>query len=77
MKMDRELRPEERYEIDISWSDEDDVFVALIPYMPYAGGHRETMEEALAMAKEAIKSYIEVAQQTGKPIPEPKTRQAV
>lgn len=40
--MARELPPEERYEIDLSWSDEDDAFVALIPDipdMPYAGGH--------------------------------------
>jgi predicted RNase H-like HicB family nuclease len=73
--MARELPPEERYEIDISWSDEDDAFVALIPDMPYAGGHGETMEEALAMAKEAIRSYVEIAQETGEPIPQPKSRQ--
>ncbi len=73
--MARELPPEERCELYISWSDEDDAFVALIPDMPFAGGHGETMEEALAMAKEAIKSYIEVARETGKPIPEPKSRQ--
>lgn len=73
--MARELPPEERYEIDISWSDEDDAFVAVIPDMPYAGGHGETTTEALAMAKEAIRSYVENARETGEPIPQPKSRQ--
>ena len=66
-----ELPLEDRYEIDIAWSDEDGAFVARIPQMPYAGAHGDTHEEALAEAKEAIRLYIETARELGKPIPEP------
>lgn len=74
MKMPGASPPEERYEIRVSWSDEDDAFVALIPDMPYAGGHGRTVAEASAMAREAIKSYIEVAREAGTPLPNPTRR---
>ncbi len=63
---------EDRYEIKIAWSDADEAFVALITELPYAGGHGDTHEEALASAKGAIRAYVQVAQEFGKPIPEPK-----
>ena len=67
----RQLPLEDRYEIDIAYSVEDDAFVARIPDLPFAGGHGDTQEEALAMAKAAIRAYIETARETGKQIPEP------
>lgn len=67
----RQLPLEDCYEIDIAYSEEDGAFVARIPDMPFAGGHGDTQEEALAMAKAAIRAYIETARETGKPIPEP------
>jgi predicted RNase H-like HicB family nuclease len=67
----QELPLESRYEIDIAWSDEDEAFVARIPELPFAGAHGDTLEEALAMAKSAIRAYLEVAEELGKPIPEP------
>lgn len=67
----RQLPLEDRYEIDIAYSVEDDTFVARIPDLPFTGGHGDTQEEALAMAKAAIRAYIETARETGKPIPEP------
>src|SRR5215207_11397985 len=69
--MIQELPVESRYEIDIAWSGEDKVFVARIPELPFAGGHGDSVEEALAMAKSAIRAYVEVAEELGKPIPEP------
>lgn len=68
---------EERYEIRLVWSDEDEVFVALFPDFPFVGAHGDTPEEALAEAKAAIRGAIEVAREKGKPIPQPKFRQAV
>ena len=67
----RKLPLEDRYKVDIAYSAEDDAFVALIPDLPFTGGHGDTQEEALAMAKAAIRAYIETAKETGKPIPEP------
>jgi len=66
-----ELALEDRYEIDIVWSDEDDVFVARIPQLPFTGAHGDTHEAALAEAKEAIKLYLATARELGKPIPDP------
>ncbi len=62
---------EDRYEIDIAWSDEDGAFVARIPELPFVGAHGDTHEEALAQAKEAIRLYVDTARELGKPIPEP------
>lgn len=67
----QQLPIEDRYEINVDYSEEDGAFVALVPAMPFVGGHGDTSEEALAMAKSAIRTYIETAQELGKPIPEP------
>lgn len=66
-----DLLLEDRYEIDIAWSDEDDAFIARIPDMPYSGAHGDTHEEALAEAKVVIRLYLETARELGKPIPVP------
>ena len=62
---------EDRYEITIAWSDADEAFVARITELPFAGAHGDTHEEALANARSAIRSYVEVARELGKPVPEP------
>lgn len=65
-----------KYEIDIFWSDEDDAYIAVVPDLPYCSAWGETYEEALAQVKVAIKGHLNVAEQYGDPIPEPKARQA-
>jgi predicted RNase H-like HicB family nuclease len=58
-----------KYEIVIWWSKEDEVYV---PELPGCMTHGDTYEEAVEMAKDAMTGWIEVAQETGHDIPEPK-----
>jgi predicted RNase H-like HicB family nuclease len=65
------LKLEEKYEIDIGYSEEDGCFVARIPQLPFTGAHGGSFEEALAGARDAIEVTVEVARELGKPLPEP------
>ena len=65
-----------RYEVVISWSEEDEVFVAEVPELAGCLAHGATPEAALAEAQNAIALWLEVARELGESIPEPKGRQA-
>ena len=64
----------QKYEIIIYWSAEDQVFVAEVPELSGCMAHGDTQEAALANAKEAMRLWIETAQEFGDPVPEPKGR---
>jgi len=61
----------DRYEIRISWSEEDGAFVADVPELPGCSAHGGTQEDALANAKAAVRLWLETAEEFGDPIPEP------
>ncbi|HKV84348.1 MAG TPA: type II toxin-antitoxin system HicB family antitoxin [Ktedonobacterales bacterium] len=67
----------ERYSIVIEWSDEDQTYVVILPewadqyLMPVGDG--DTYEEALASARDALETFIQLAREDGKPLPEPRT----
>lgn len=63
-----------KYEIILYWSEEDQLFLAEVPELPGCKTHGHTYEEALAMAQDAMQGWIEVARESGRPIPEPKGR---
>jgi len=65
-----------RYEIIISWSDEDNVFVAEVPELPGCMADGKTYYEALSNAERIIQEWIEAARELGRPIPQPKGRLA-
>ena len=65
---------ENRYEIIIFWSDEDVAFVADVPELPGCMAHGSSHAEALANAEEAIQLWVEMANELGRPIPQPKGR---
>jgi predicted RNase H-like HicB family nuclease len=50
--------------------DEDGGYVAACPSLPGVVTEGETVEEALAMAKDAIAGYLESLRKDGLPIPE-------
>ena len=56
----------------IFWSREDNVFVAFAPELAGCMAHGETREEALQNVQEAMRHWIDVAGETGKPVPQPK-----
>lgn len=63
-----------RYEIILYWSKEDGAFVAEVPELPGCMAHGDTQDQALHNIQEAMTGWIEVAQELGRPIPEPRGR---
>lgn len=63
-----------RCQILLRWSDEDSAFIAEVPELPGCMAHGESQDEALHHAQEAIAAWVEVAQEIGRPIPEPRGR---
>ena len=61
-----------KYGIVISWSTEDEAFVAQAPELPGCMAHGDSQQEALTEIEQAIHLWIETAQEFGDPIPEPK-----
>jgi predicted RNase H-like HicB family nuclease len=66
---------EDRFEIDIFWSDDDDTYIAVVPDIPSCTAWGDTYEVALREIRTAIQGNIEVAREFGHPIPQPKLRQ--
>ncbi len=65
---------EDRFEIDIFWSDEDDAYIAVVPDIPYCTAWGESYEEALVQVRVAIRANIETAREFGHPIPQSRVR---
>jgi predicted RNase H-like HicB family nuclease len=63
-----------RYEVIIYWSDEDQVFVAAAPELAGCMADGASYQEALANIETVIQEWIEVAQELGRAISEPKGR---
>ena len=61
-----------KYEIIIYWHAEDKVFVAEVPELHGCMAHGSTQEDALASCQEAIKLWIDTAEEFDDPIPNPK-----
>ena len=63
-----------RYEIILYWSAEDAAFIAEVPELPSCMAHGESQDDALRHVQDAMAAWIEVAQEIGRPIPEPRGR---
>nr|WP_029625198.1 type II toxin-antitoxin system HicB family antitoxin [Sphingomonas sp. PAMC 26605] len=61
-----------RYHIDLFWYDPDGCWIANIPDLQTCSAHGDTPEEALAEVRVAMEEWLEVAQDMGLPIPEPR-----
>jgi predicted RNase H-like HicB family nuclease len=66
-----------KYEVIIYWSEEDEAFVAEVPELPGCAAHGPTQEVALASAQEAIRLWVDTANEFGDPVPEPKGRRLI
>jgi predicted RNase H-like HicB family nuclease len=66
-----------RYELVVSWSVEDSLFIVEVPELPGCSAHGRTPTEAVAHAQDAIALWIDVAKAAGRPIPEPKDRRSL
>lgn len=65
------------YHINIFYSAEDEQYIADIPDLKYCSASGATPEEALHEVLEAKALWLEVAQEKGLPIPEPRYRPAI
>jgi len=65
------------YHINIFYSNQDEGYIADIPDLKYCSAFGETPELALQEVQIAKTAWLEAAQATGKPIPEPKYRPAI
>ena len=68
------MKPEYRYEVIIYWSDEDQAFVAEVPELPGCAADGATYAEAIGNVEVIIREWIQIAQELGRPVPEPKGR---
>jgi predicted RNase H-like HicB family nuclease len=64
------------YPIEVHWSDEDEVWVADVPDLPFCTAHGPTPHEAVAEVEVAAEAWLEAARATGRPVPQPSTRAA-
>jgi predicted RNase H-like HicB family nuclease len=62
------------FPIDVSWSEEDAVWIADVPDLPHCTAHGATPHEAVAEVELAVEAWLEAAVATGRPIPKPSTR---
>jgi len=60
------------YSMYIQWSKEDNAYIVTVPELPGCQTHGETYEEAEQQGKDAIASWIIVAEELGRPIPPPR-----
>ena len=60
------------YSMNIQWDSEDRIFVVTVPELPGCMTHGKTYEEAVRQGMDAIESWLQVARELGRTIPEPK-----
>lgn len=68
------MATDNKYEIIIYWSKDDQAFIAEVPELPGAAADGATYDEALANVQVIIEEWLETARELGRPIPEPKGR---
>ena len=61
-----------KYEIIIYWSATDNVFVAEMPELKGCIAHGDTQDEALREINAVAKEWLQLAQEKGWQVPEPK-----
>jgi predicted RNase H-like HicB family nuclease len=66
-----------RYPIIVSWSDEDQVWVADAPDLKSCSAFGDTAEQAVAELEMAVSAWLESARQAGHALPQPSTAVAL
>jgi len=66
-----------RYDINVFWSADDDCWIADVPDLKYCSAHGSDPVEAMTEVEVAIGLWLEVAEEKGIAIPEPRYRPAI
>ncbi len=61
-----------KYELIIYWSEVDDCFIVEVPELSGCMADGKTYQEAVSNAEVIIKEWLEIAQELGRDIPQPK-----
>lgn len=61
-----------KYEIILSWSEEDRAYIAEVPELPGCTADGPSYRQALNNVEVVIREWIETAKELKRPIPEPK-----
>lgn len=62
------------YPIEVFWSEDDQSWIADVPDLPFCSAHGPTPHEAVAEVEVAAQAWLEVARETGRPVPQPSPR---
>jgi predicted RNase H-like HicB family nuclease len=60
-----------RYRVVISWSDEDDAFIAEVPELPGCAADGRTYQEAVANVEIVMREWLKTARDLKRQIPVP------
>ena len=60
-----------RYNIEVSWSADDQIWIADVPDLTFCTAHGLTPHEAVEEVEEAMAAWLEAARATGRVIPDP------
>lgn len=60
-----------RYQIEVSWSDEDQVWVADVPGLPFCSAHGRTPHQAVEEVELAVDACLEAAHNANRSAPPP------
>ncbi len=66
-----------KYEVVITWSEEDGAFVAEVPELAGCLAHGPSAEAALRNCQEAIDLWLDTARELGRPVPAARGRRRV
>lgn len=58
----------DKFEVIVSWSDEDQVFIAEVPALPGCAAHGDSPDSAVVNCQDAIGLWLETAQEFGRNI---------
>lgn len=62
----------EKYSIDVTWSEEDQAYLAISPEFPGLSAFGDTRTEAIDEAETALALFIEEFEEEGRELPQPK-----
>lgn len=63
-----------KHRVVISWSADDEAFIAEAPELPGCAADGETPQDALVQIQIVAREWIETARELGRPVPEPRGR---
>lgn len=64
------------YSMNITWSSTDEAFLVVVPELPGCMADGKTRSDAIINAERVIEEWLETARQIGRPIPQPRMREA-